>query len=374
MYNNLPTVLLVDDSSSDLELTKAILETNFNILKARSGKEALNIFSGLDEVPKVILMDASMPDMDGYTTCKEIKKLDIAQHTEIIFLSGNSSVSEKLRGYDSGASGYLTKPFQPLELIEKIKLAISRYNQKEEYELQSQSAMETAMSAIMDAGEQATVIHFMRECLITPTVEGLMTLINDSVASFGLTNTIEVRTPWGKVHNSSSTSVSPLEVELLSALRGIGKITQRGKRLILNFGDISQLIKNMPEEEPEKCGRLRDHLALILEAANSRFQSLFLVHDLKDLIIETNESIDSLNESQLNQKQNNVHIMDAMTCEIKSEFFNYGLTEEQEKILLEIVGKYSEKIFDSYESSLKIDTELLLITSTLKRSVDRIFK
>ena len=362
MNNVLPTILLVDDSPSDLELTKAILEKNFNVLKARSGKDALSIFSNSEEVPKVVLMDASMPEMDGYTTCKEIKKLENAQHTEIIFLSGHSSVSEKLRGYDSGASGYLTKPFQPLELIENIKLAVSRYSQKEAYELQSQCAMETAMSAIMDAGEQATVIHFMRECLISPTVEDLMTLINDSVSSFGLANTVEVRTPWGKVHSSSSGSVSPLEVELLAALSNIGKITQKGKRLILNFGEISQFIKNMPEDDPDKCGRFRDHLALILEAANSRVQSLFLVHDLKDLIIETNESINNFNEYQSRKKQNNVYIMDEMTSEIKNEFFNYGLTEEQEKILLEIIEKYSEKIFDSYEGSLKVDTELLLIT------------
>lgn len=373
MNSNLPTIMIVDDSPSDLALTSAILETNFSVLKAKSGSQALHHFIHSENIPKVVLMDASMPEMDGYTTCKELKKLDKANNTEIIFLSGHSSISEKLQGYDAGASGYLTKPFQPLELVEKIKLAVARFDLKENYEMQSKSAMETAMSAIMDAGEQGTVIHFMRQCLICPSVGELMTLICDSVSSFGLTNTVELRTPRKTIHSSSNGSTSPLEIELLTALQNIGKITQRGKRLILNFGDISQLIKNMPEENPEKCGRLRDHLALILEAANSRLQSLIIAGDLKELINEKNEYIQKSNENEALQKQANVAIMDEMHDEIQSEFFTYGLTEEQEKILLAIVGKYSEKIFDSYEKSLKTDTEFLLVTSKLKKLVDRFF-
>jgi DNA-binding response OmpR family regulator len=373
MSNSLPTIMIVDDSPSDLALTSAILESNFSIIKAKSGSQAINHFIHSENIPKVVLMDASMPEMDGYTTCKEIKKLDQANNTEIIFLSGHSSIAEKLLGYDAGASGYLTKPFQPLELIEKIKLSVARFDQKENFEMQSKYAMETAMSAIMDAGEQATVIHFMRQCLICPSVEELVSLICSSVSSFGLTNTVELRTPWKKIHSSSNGSTSPLEIELLTALQHIGKITQRGKRLILNFGDISQFIKNMPEENPDKCGRLRDHLALILEAANSRLQSLILAGDIKELIIESNKHIQEFNENQSLQKQNNIAIMDEMHDEIQSEFFTYGLTEEQEKILLSIIGKYSEKIFYSYEKSLKTDAELLLITSKLKKSIDRFF-
>lgn len=370
MSLDLPLIIIVDDSPSDLELTAAILESNFKVIKAKSGPEAINYFLHSERIPKVVLMDASMPEMDGYTTCKEIKKLGQAHNTEIIFLSGHSSIAEKLRGYDAGASGYLTKPFQPLELIEKIKLAVTRFDQKESFEMQSKCAMETAMSAIMDAGEQATVIHFMRQCLVCPSVDDLMTLIIDSVSSFGLANTVELRTPWGKMHSSSNGSTSPLEMELLAALQSIGKITQRGKRLILNFGDISQLIKNMPEDNPDKCGRLRDHLALILEAANSRLQSLILAVNLKKLIIEAKDSIQEFNGNQSSQKQANISIMDEMYEEIQNEFFKHGLTEEQEQVLLIIVGKYSEKIFDSYEKSLKIDTELLLITSKLKQSLD----
>ena len=121
------TVLIVDDSPTDLQMVLNVVKEKFKVVAATSGTQALQIIDKAK--PDLVLLDVSMPEMDGYQTCQQIKqRLDIP----VIFLSANDSTEEILKGYDVGGSDYIVKPFEPDVLFNKIKSTFINQQQTED--------------------------------------------------------------------------------------------------------------------------------------------------------------------------------------------------------------------------------------------------
>ena len=114
------TILTVDDSPTIRKLLAMTLEREgFNVVQAQDGVEALVKMSECN--PAMILSDINMPRLDGYKLCKFVKKHAKTKHIPVIMLSGKDGVFDKLRGRMSGCDGYLTKPFESKDLLEKIR-------------------------------------------------------------------------------------------------------------------------------------------------------------------------------------------------------------------------------------------------------------
>lgn len=111
-------VLVVDDSPESLGMLNVALNTQgFTALVALNGIQALAICDKVQ--PDVILLDAVMPEMDGFETCRRLK--DLLPNTPIIFMTGLTDVEDIVKGFESGGIDYVTKPISPDEVIARIK-------------------------------------------------------------------------------------------------------------------------------------------------------------------------------------------------------------------------------------------------------------
>ena len=119
MYN----ILVVDDDKEIVGAIEIYLKNEgYNILKAYNGEEALEIIKN-NEI-HLIILDIMMPKKDGLETLEEIRK---DKTIPVILLSAKSEDYDKIGGLNLGADDYITKPFNPLELIARVKSAIRRY-------------------------------------------------------------------------------------------------------------------------------------------------------------------------------------------------------------------------------------------------------
>ena len=117
-------ILVVDDNIINVKLLgRTLTNNNFTVVNASSGKEAIKLAN--IEKPDLILLDVLMPEMDGYETCKILKENDETKHIPIIFLSAKNETVDKAKGLALGASDYLTKPFDPVEIIARIRSHIA---------------------------------------------------------------------------------------------------------------------------------------------------------------------------------------------------------------------------------------------------------
>ena len=341
-------ILLVDDCPDDIHVLMENLE-DYAVVAATSGVKALE-FAAKNPPPDIILLDVMMPDMDGYETCRRLKDHPVTRDIDVIFVSARDTLEEKLAGYDAGCSDYLVKPVQPEELLQKVKLAINNKYIRAE-------AGQVAMVAISSAGEQGVVLDFMRRSFSVDSVEALADLIVEATASYGLENSVEIRCHQQTVHRSTKKPIPPIEVELFKRLRDRDRIMTFSKRAIFNFGPVSLLIKNMPDDE-EKCGRLRDHLAILLEAAQARLGSLELDQALTQLVTDSEQTLNEIQTNQRAHKEAALHIMDDTMKALEASFLSYGLTEEQEVYLTTIVQDGIDHSLNNFEQGLKADKQM----------------
>lgn len=117
-------ILIVDDDSNIRELLKIYLQSEgFKVYEATNGEEASNLL--LRQQINLAIVDIMMPGKDGYQLCEEIRS---CYDFPVILLTAKSELSDKERGYTVGTDDYLTKPFEPKELLFRIKALLRRYN------------------------------------------------------------------------------------------------------------------------------------------------------------------------------------------------------------------------------------------------------
>jgi DNA-binding response OmpR family regulator len=113
-------ILVVDDEPDILETIKMRLEANgYNVLTATDGNEGYK--KAKTELPDLIILDLMLPGLDGYQVCRLLKFDENYRHTPIIMLTAKSQEEDKMWGEKAGANYYLTKPFRPNELLQKVK-------------------------------------------------------------------------------------------------------------------------------------------------------------------------------------------------------------------------------------------------------------
>jgi len=118
-------ILIADDDPDIRDVLKLTLgEENYEIMEAPDGEEALKIIRSkpLD----LVLLDYKMPKMDGRQLCNLIKRDLLLQHLPIIMVTGKGEISDKIEGIDSGADDYVVKPFEPKELLARIRMVLRR--------------------------------------------------------------------------------------------------------------------------------------------------------------------------------------------------------------------------------------------------------
>lgn len=117
-------ILIVDDDPYILMSLEFLMKkSGYAVSVARNGKEALKLVD--DIVPDVVILDIMMPDVDGYAICRYIKSTPHLQHGKVVFLTARSKEADVRKGYELGATMYITKPFSTKELMKQVQELVS---------------------------------------------------------------------------------------------------------------------------------------------------------------------------------------------------------------------------------------------------------
>ena len=125
MANN--KVLIVDDDEHIVELIKLYMDKEgFDTVTANNVKKAVELFKS--EAPAIVILDVMMPEMDGWQVCREIRRVS---NIPIIMLTAKGETFDKVLGLELGADDYMVKPFEPKELLARVKAVLRRSDTKE---------------------------------------------------------------------------------------------------------------------------------------------------------------------------------------------------------------------------------------------------
>jgi two-component system chemotaxis response regulator CheY len=114
------TILTVDDSTSMRQMVKATLQSaGYGVVEAADGQEALDY--ARDNAVDLVISDVNMPRMDGITLVGELRALPSYRLTPMLLLTTESSQEKKMEGKRAGATGWIVKPFNPVQLLATLK-------------------------------------------------------------------------------------------------------------------------------------------------------------------------------------------------------------------------------------------------------------
>lgn len=119
------TLLLIDDDPNLVLLVKDYLELRgYLVITAKNGRDALKVLE--KELPRLIICDVMMPEMDGYTFVKKVRDNPQTSWLPILFLSAKGQIQDRVAGLSNGADVYMVKPFEPDELVAQIEASLKQ--------------------------------------------------------------------------------------------------------------------------------------------------------------------------------------------------------------------------------------------------------
>jgi DNA-binding response OmpR family regulator len=142
------SLLLVDDNPTNLQVLYQTLETTgCKLLVAKNGETALSIAQKAS--PDLILLDIMMPGIDGFEVCRRLKADRATAAIPVIFLSALTDTKDKVQGLQLGAVDYVSKPFQPDEVIARVNTHLTIHRLKREVE-KKKDALENELKIVSD--------------------------------------------------------------------------------------------------------------------------------------------------------------------------------------------------------------------------------
>ncbi|PIE34414.1 two-component system response regulator [candidate division KSB3 bacterium] len=153
------TILVVDDIEVNVELMEAILGNFYHLAVAYNGKMALDMVGSVR--PDLILLDVMMPNMDGYEVCRRLKANKGTQDIPIIFITALGEEGDETKGLELGAVDYITKPFKPVIVKNRIRNQLELKRHRDELEkLVQERTQELALSQEVAFESLATLAEY----------------------------------------------------------------------------------------------------------------------------------------------------------------------------------------------------------------------
>lgn len=373
MMSFLPTIMLVEDDDFSAELAMEMLAADYTVRHFANGQSALDALETY--TPDLVLLDASMPGLSGYDVCRRLRENQSECDLPVIFLSGLVSDEERLAGYEAGGDDYLTKPVMADELRLKISRAINHSAECKRLKSDYSSAFSTAMTAMSSAAEVGAVLQFLRTSFSCPDYVSLCREILATIAVYGLEASVQIRGNDVVVSLNQDGSCSPLEESVLKNMSMQGRIFEFSSRTSYNYDHITIIIKNMPRDDQDKYGRMKDNLALLAEGADARVitldDQLVLAKQhnaLMQLIASTRETLRDIEQHHLSQRKQSNLIFADFRDELERKFLNMGLKSSQEEELSELAMHASNRALALYDEGLAESERMEKLLSQLERA------
>src|SRR3990172_4265269 len=128
-------ILIVEDSHTQAEELKFLLEkNNYQVCVAHNGREAIDLM--IKQIPTIVISDIVMPEMNGYQLCKYIKSDDALKKIPVVLLTSLSDPGDVLKGLECGADNFITKPYDEIILVSRLKYLIINKQMRENDKMQ----------------------------------------------------------------------------------------------------------------------------------------------------------------------------------------------------------------------------------------------
>jgi len=378
MEKQIDVLAIEDDKFVQKMIIKALQSSEISVRTANDGESGIKAAS--QQIPDIILLDVEMPGINGYETCDRLRNTEATQEVPIVFLSSHSSLRERMQGYEVGADDYLTKPFEAENLLARVNILIKYQQERKKILDEYKLAQQNAILAMTSSSELALAMRFLEKSLSFQDVDALVYGLFDSMNQFSL-NCCAMITINGQHHwysSDGSGSISPLEKELIEMCDKEVRFLDFGARTIINYSQVSLLVKNMPLDDMDRYGRIKDLVPILLSAVNTKISTLNTQEaltrqgtNLIDSFSLIRKSLYHLGLTIVDNRKDSIEILNKLVEELNYDFLRMGLEEHQEEYLLNRVDTAIEAAMVEMDAGKEIRASLTFILKHLTNIIEK---
>jgi len=364
-------ILVVDDDELMRTMIGEAISDTYRVKGVRSGAACLDTAHG--ERPDLILLDVEMPEMDGYETCRRLKDDFDLSDIPVIFISAHDEIESRLRGYEAGADDYIVKPLDFRELQAKIATLLQKISAQAQLKEMANYASQTAMTAMSSMSEVGSLLQALQSFNSCGSYEALAGAVLKGLADYGLEGAVQVRTPDGPLTLASRGEASPLEASVIGHMAGMERIVQYRNRLSITYPLVSMLVSNMPTEDADRCGRLRDHLAVLVESAEVRASTLSADERTRQRGERVASAVERITRTlnEIDQAQRHTHVATSLavqdlTTRLERAYVSLSLTETQEEFIAGICAEGIAGILEAQQAETTQQDKMTAIVHELE--------
>lgn len=368
-------ILVVDDDSFMQEMFAEALGKNYDIIPAESAADALMLVQ--NERPSLILLDVEMPGMDGYEACRRFKELDATSGVPVIFVSAHDQIEERLKGYEAGGEDYVVKPFIPQELEAKVAQLLKAKAERASLKEMANYATTTAMTAMTSMSEMGALLETLKHFNSCYDYKSLADSMLAGLALYGLQGAARIRLADGELTRTNQGDATPLEISVINHMAGMDRITQFKARMSITYPHAALLVNDMPVDDPERCGRLRDYLAMLVEGADVRTQGIMDSLEsqrrgeaIEQAVVRVTAALNEIDATQRHNRAEMRMAFSALTDEVEKALLRVAMTREQEEYLSGIISSGIENILNVQSAETDLQNKLSTIIKELKEMLN----
>lgn len=368
-------ILTIDDDKMTHRFVARALQDEFELLQAMDGETGIHM--ALESEPDIILLDVEMPGLNGYEVCDRLKHEQSINDIPVVFLSGRGNLREVLLGYEAGGADYIVKPFEAAALNAKLKVILDNVKRSGSLRQEINNIGQTAHIAMTTSAELGRVIQFVEQCFEIYTFDNLGLATLQICHELQLKTCIMIKTEPEVFWYGHSGMVSPMEMEVINLLRERERINNFGCRTVINYPNVSLMVKNMPIDDPERYGRIKDLVPAILSTLNSKIDALNREEgirvtslDLAETFERTGTTLSRLFTEGQESREAVKNIQTEMFNTIQSKLPYMGLDEDQENFILSEMDESIQAVREIEDRAEKTSADITEIISELGRLGD----
>ena len=293
----------------------------------------------------VVLLDINMAGKSGYEICELLKAEYLPNNVPVVFTSGLMQDEDILKAYAAGADDYLVKPVVLQTLQVKLQQLIKQKQEYVESAEQISAAMKMAFDAMKNSSELGQILRFQEAVYTTPDMKSLARLLFDALTEFALQGTLVVPGADGHDYFRDDEQRTQLELESILAARAKGRLYSWKQYSFFSYDLFTVLIRNMPIDDEERYGILKDQICLLLNGVDARIKAMRVAKseaEKKKRLTSISKVLAGLvlemEQGQTAFSERFESIISDMETNITAEMAQFNLLEHEEQALLAIVN------------------------------------
>lgn len=341
------------------QLLQACLGSGYSLIQAPI--ESL-FLKQLTPDSKLVILDLTGMSNEEFKLIGKVRDMDGLDHVPVVVMHDKDIQETRIQAFQLGCDDYIPADTDESEIALRCEKLIINKIAADQLQSQIKQATEMAFIAMSDTSDLGVNVQFLLDVHNCDNLDELGMRILTAVANYGLKTSFQMRSELGVKSMDQTGIAKDLEASLMWELKDDGRYVDFGKRSVMNYGQVSLLVKNMPVEDEKKYGAIKDNLFSLLQGADARLKAIENIAQVNDqqnlvktLAIKMQNQMEKIDDGYQEVMKEIADVVETMSEGIDGIIDKYALHEDQEKALEKVVGYGIKSTNHIFSEGLKLD-------------------